>query len=126
MSKCVVNVGQCNPDHAAISGLLEQSFRAKVIRTHELDDTLQALRSQPCDLILINRKLDIDYSDGIEILRTLKANPEFAKIPVMLISNYPEYQQAAIAEGAVLGFGKDELRLPETVEKLKPFLAEAA
>lgn len=124
MTKRVLDVGQCNPDHAAIRRLLEQNFPVSVTRTHQLDDTLQEAKKQPCDLILINRKLDIDYSDGMEIVRVLKADPDTAAIPVMLITNYPEFQQAAVAEGAVSGFGKDELRLPQTIEKLKPYLNE--
>ncbi len=122
MTKRVLDVGQCNPDHSAIRWLLERSFQAHVVRTHELLDTLQALREQAYDLILINRKLDIDYSDGMEILRELKANPELSQIPVMLVTNFPEYQAAAVAAGAVPGFGKDELNQPQTVEKLKKYL----
>lgn len=125
MSKRVLDVGQCNPDHAAICRLLETNFDVNVVRTQELADTLREAQKQPCDLILINRKLDIDYSDGMEIVRAIKADPGLASVPVMLITNYPEFQQAAVAEGAVPGFGKDELRLPGTLEKLKAYLAEA-
>ncbi len=125
MTKRVLNVGQCNPDHSAISRLIDQNFQATVVRTHQLDDTLQALRGKPCDLILINRKLDIDYSDGMEILRAIKADPELSGIPAMLVTNHAEFQQAAIAEGAVMGFGKDELRSPETIAKMKPYLEES-
>lgn len=124
MTRRVLNVGQCNPDHAAICRLLEQNFAVSVVRTHQLDDTLQEAKKQPCDLILINRKLDIDYSDGMEIVRALKADLDTAAIPVMLITNYPEFQKAAVAEGAVSGFGKDELRQPQTLEKLQPYLKE--
>ncbi len=126
MSKRVLDVGQCNPDHAAIRRLLEQNFQATVVRTHQLDDTLQTLREKPYDLILINRKLDIDYSDGLEILRAIKAEPEWSAIPVMLVTNFDEFQRAAVAEGAVLGFGKDDLRSPETIEKLKSYLDRTA
>lgn len=124
MTKRVLDVGQCNPDHAAIRYLLEQNFHVEVIRAHELDDTLQILQSRSCDLVLINRKLDIDYSDGMQILQTLKAAPDLSAIPVMLVTNYPEFQAEAIAAGAVPGFGKDGLRSPETIKKLKPYLSQ--
>jgi CheY-like chemotaxis protein len=123
MKKRVLDVGQCNPDHSSIRHLLERSFAAQVVRTHEMTDTLQALREQAYDLILINRKLDIDYTDGMEILQKLKADPELSKIPVMLVTNFPEYQAAAVEAGAVPGFGKNELNQPETVEKLRKYLA---
>jgi CheY-like chemotaxis protein len=71
---------------------------------------------------LINRKLDIDYSDGMEILREIKRSEAFGHIPVMLITNYAEHQQQAVAQGALLGFGKLELHSPETIERLGSIL----
>lgn len=71
--------------------------------------------------MLINRKLDIDYNDGLEILKAIKADPQLAAMSVMLVTNYPEHQQTAVAAGAVPGFGKDSLRSPQTVERLAKF-----
>jgi CheY-like chemotaxis protein len=122
MTKVVLDVGNCNPDHAALASMLKRNYGAEVLRADQLQDTLELLQKRSVDLILINRKLDIDYSDGIEILRVLKRTPELDAIPVMLITNYPEHQQQAVAEGAVLGFGKLELSTPETRQKLVPFL----
>lgn len=122
MTKRVLDVGQCVPDHAAIRRLIEQNFSAVVDQAHDLHGTLQALRQHRYDLILINRKLDIDYSDGMEILQELQADAELSRIPVMLITNFPEYQRAAMEAGAVQGFGKDELRQPQTVGLLKTYL----
>ena len=31
--------------------------------------------SEPFDLVLVNRKLDSDYSDGLEIIKQIKADP---------------------------------------------------
>lgn len=122
MTKVVLDVGNCDPDHAALASMLKRNYGAEVLRADQLQDTLEWLKKRSVDLILINRKLDIDYSDGIEILRVLKRTPEVDAIPVMLITNYPEHQQQAVAEGAVLGFGKLELSTPETRQKLVPFL----
>ncbi|MFM8399358.1 MAG: hypothetical protein ACKOAH_16160, partial [Pirellula sp.] len=72
--------------------------------------------------ILINRKLDVDYSDGIEILQAVKGSDAYRDIPVMLITNYAEHQQQAIAAGAILGFGKLELHAPETLKRLEAVL----
>lgn len=121
MPKRVLDVGQCVPDHAAIRRLLETSFHAVVEQTHALDDTLARLRETPFDLVLVNRKIDIDYSDGLDILKAIKADPQLAEIPVMLVTNYPEHQQTAIAAGAEPGFGKDSLRSPQTVERLAKY-----
>jgi two-component system chemotaxis response regulator CheY len=81
------------------------------------------LEKSPADLVLVNRKLDIDYSDGMAIVRHLKTESRWSAIPVMLITNYPEYQAEAVAAGAVPGFGKQDLRASETLEKLGRILA---
>jgi CheY-like chemotaxis protein len=104
--KTVLDVGNCGPDHSAISAMLRKHFDVEI------------LERQPVDLILINRKLDIDYSDGMEILRQIKRSEALQHIPVMLITNYAEHQQQAVAQGALRGFGKLELSSPETIERL--------
>lgn len=124
--KTVLDVGNCNPDHAAISAMLKRQFQVEILRADQQSDMLKCLAKQPVDLILINRKLDIDYSDGIEILRYLKSDSNYASIPVMLITNYPEHQQQAVALGAELGFGKLELNKPETHQKLAKLLGTSA
>lgn len=122
MPKRVLDVGNCVPDHAAIRTLVTGNFDATVVQTHGAKDTLEELRRQPFDLVLINRKLDRDYSDGIEILRQIKSDPQIAKTPVMLITNYADHQAQAVAAGAEPGFGKLELHDAATHEKLARFL----
>jgi CheY-like chemotaxis protein len=118
MRKTILDVGNCGPDHAAISAMLRQAFDAEVLQADQWSDAYATLQARHVDLVLVNRKLDIDYSDGIEIIRRLKADPVFQSIPVMLITNYAEHQQAAVAIGAEYGFGKLELRAPETQQRL--------
>lgn len=123
MVRRVLDVGQCGPDHGAICRMLERAFEVDVVSADGLEDTLARLRAEKFDLVMINRKLDIDYSDGLEIVSRLKADPELASLPVMLVSNYAEYQDAAVAAGAVHGFGKARLSDPATVERLRPWLS---
>jgi len=123
MSKTVLDVGNCRADHAAIRHLIEDEFKATVVQTHGLDDTLAELQSKNYDLVLINRKLTRGYRDGVELIRAMKADEETSTVPVMLITNYPEHQQAASQLGAETGFGKSELGAPATLEKLRRFLA---
>jgi CheY-like chemotaxis protein len=52
----------------------------------------------------------------------LKKSEAYRDIPVMLITNYAEHQQQAIAAGAILGFGKLELNAPETLKRLEAVL----
>jgi two-component system chemotaxis response regulator CheY len=123
MTKRVLDVGQCGPDHATIRDFLTAEFVCEVVQTHDLADTLAELRGSHFDLVLVNRKLDADYSDGIEILRAIKAAADVAHVPVMLVTNYADHQDAAEAAGAHRGFGKLEFDDPATKEKLAAILA---
>lgn len=122
MTKRILDVGQCNPDHAAISGLLTREFDVEIVRAHLPQDTLDQLRADHFDLVLINRKLDADYSDGMDIIRTMKGDPALRDVPVMLVSNYAESQEAAVKEGAEYGFGKAELNSPDVAARLRKIL----
>ena len=120
--KRVLDVGNCPPDHGAISSLLRKQFGAEVVQAHGPDDALSALRKKKFDLVLVNRKLDQDYSDGLEIIKQIKADRSLAAIPCMLITNYAEHQATAVSAGAEPGFGKLSLSAPETIERLKKHL----
>lgn len=123
MTKLVLDVGNCAPDHNAIKRYLQSKFPCEVQQAHGPADALAALRRGDYALVLVNRKLDQDYSDGIEIIREMKADPELTKVPVMLITNYDEHQEAAVAIGAERGFGKLQLDEPATAERLEAVLS---
>jgi CheY-like chemotaxis protein len=120
--KRVLDVGNCAMDHGAISALLAAQFGAQVEQAHGPEDALELLRRERYDLVLVNRMLDRDGSEGLELIRQIKADAELAKTPCMLITNFPEHQAAAVAAGAERGFGKKCLADPETVERLRKFL----
>jgi two-component system chemotaxis response regulator CheY len=126
MSKRVLSVGQCAPDHATISRYLTTNFNCEIAKAVDAAEALAQLKSGRFDLVLVNRKLDIDYSDGTEVIRQIKSDPTIADVPVMLVTNYPEHQQAAIAEGAIRGFGKLEYDKPETRERIAAALQNAS
>ena len=122
MPKRVLDVGQCGPDHSSIRSYLTRNFGCEVVQVHDAEGALAELRDGEFHLVLVNRKLDMDYSDGVDVVRALKADPRAAKVPVMLVTNYPEHQDAAIAAGAVRGFGKLEFEKPETRAKIAEIL----
>ncbi len=121
--KKILDVGQCDPDHSTIRAYFAKHFDCEVTRVHGPEDTLAALQGGEFDLVLINRKLDRDYTDGVEILRQIKADDAIADVPVMIVTNYDEHQDAAVKLGAVRGFGKLEFDQPETLKKLQAVLA---
>ena len=122
MPKLLVDCGNCGPDFSSIRHLATSHFDVSVVRTHGADDTLKVLREQSVNLVTINRKLDRDYSDGMEIVKQIKSDDSLCNIPVMLITNYEQHQQSALAAGCVLGFGKLAINDPSTIELLEPYL----
>ncbi len=122
MSKRVLDVGNCRPDHAAIRRMIQEHFLADVVQAHQANDTLALLRGEPFHLVLVNRKLDVDYSDGMDIIRQIKADPQLHEIPVMMVSNHADPQREAVAAGAEQGFGKLALGDRATIERLRPYL----
>lgn len=122
MTKRVLDVGNCVPDHSSICTLIENNFDAEVIQAHGVEDALTTLRSGNIDLVFVNRKLDRDHSDGLEIIQRIKADAQLAATPCMLITNFAEHQDLAVEAGAERGFGKLELDKPETRERLKAIL----
>lgn len=122
MSRTVLSVGQCRPDGAAIAHYMKANFAATVIAVDLPDQALAALEANAIDLVLINRKLDIDMSDGLEILKSIRTSSSKRNVPVMLVSNYPDWQEKAVQMGATYGFGKAELNRPETHVRLAAVL----
>lgn len=118
----VLSVGQCGYDHGRIARHFRAAFHAEVRGASTFDEALAALQSDTYDLVLVNRVQDLDGKPGLELIRALKADPELASVPVMLVSNYPDAQADAQALGALPGFGKSELESTSTGERLRAIL----
>ncbi len=123
-TQTVLSVGQCGPDTTSISRFLNQHFEVNLLTADLPADSLETLRNQAVDLVLINRKLDADYTDGMVILEAIKADPELAGIPVMIVSNFEDAQKAAVEAGAEYGFGKLEYDLPATRDRVAAALSQ--
>jgi two-component system chemotaxis response regulator CheY len=118
-AKKIVLVGHCGPDAtylriAVRSALGEATFSSADDRA-ALDRAIQ----DGVDLILFNRELDYGFepATGVEMIRLLKQRHPDLKM--MLITNYPEVQAAAIAAGAMPGFGKRDIGSPHARELLR-------
>jgi len=114
----ILSVGQCGFDHASLTRALGQAFGARVDAADTHAEALRALRAGPFDLVLVNRIGDRDGARGLDLIRTLKADPDLASVPVMLVSNYPDAQAEAVKLGALPGFGKSALSEPRTRDLL--------
>jgi two-component system chemotaxis response regulator CheY len=114
----VLSVGQCGFDQVALSHHFRKFFDAEVIAAATFSVALSALTAGGFDLVLVNRVTDRDGSLGLDFIRALKAAGSYASVPVMLVSNYRDAQDQAEALGASPGFGKAELKTPETRARL--------
>jgi two-component system, response regulator, stage 0 sporulation protein F len=123
-TKKVMSVGQCNPDHSSIKNFLEKNFHCEITRVDSTDEALVLLKKDQFDLVLVNRKLDIDYTDGSILIKAMKSEQGLKEVPIMLVSNYPEYQEEAVGLGAVLGFGKSEIGSEKAKLNLAKFLEQ--
>jgi CheY-like chemotaxis protein len=120
-AKRVLSVGQCGPDHGAIAWAL-RPLGADVTPAATRDQALERLRAETFDLVLVNRVFDADGDSGVELIRTMKEDEALRATPVMLVSNYADAQQAAVAAGAEAGFGKAALGRPAMRDRVRPFL----
>ena len=122
MTRTLLDCGNCGPDFGSIRRMAEGDFGATVLQSHGLSDTLETLRKHQVDLVTINRKLDQDYSDGLEVAKAIKSDPDVGSVAVMLVTNYEEHQQTAMDAGCVRGFGKLSIGSAETRAILEPYL----
>ena len=115
MAKTVVDCGNCGHDFHSIRQFVTSNFDAVVVQAHSAADTMKLLKARDVALVTVNRKLDRDYSDGMEVVKMILADDDVSQTPVMLVTNYEEHQQSAMDAGCVRGLGKLALRAPATV-----------
>jgi CheY-like chemotaxis protein len=120
-----LDVGNCGFDHSSIRRLLEREFSAEVEQANSQQSALQALRDADYALVLVNRKFDRTGEDGLSLIQAIKSAADLQSTPVMLISNYEEYQSQAVEYGAEPGFGKAQLGDPATRAALAGLLENA-
>jgi two-component system chemotaxis response regulator CheY len=118
-SKKVLLVGHCGPDASYLRIAIRSALGEATILPVDDQTEMNRIIQDGVDLVLLNRELDygFDPTTGVEMIQALK--PKFPKLKMMLISNYPEAQSAALAAGALPGFGKREIGSPRAKELLR-------
>jgi hypothetical protein len=124
MPKKIALVGHCGPDSSFLRIAVSKAERDAMVLSVDDDSDLKRVLNDGVDLLLLNRQLDygFDEREGVALIRKIRANYPNAK--TMLVSNYPEAQAAAIAEGALPGFGKREIGTPKVNELLRNALRQ--
>jgi len=118
----ILSIGQCGFDNGNISRTLRTAFGAEVVPVDSSEEALEQLCQESFDLVLVNRVFDRDGDSGLDLIRQLKETPDLSQVPVMLVSNYEEAQQQAVAAGALPGFGKSSLGQPGMLESVRAVL----
>lgn len=118
----MLDVGQCALDHGNIRRLLTDGWSARVEQATTIEQALAAVRADHYDLVLVNRILDAEAAEGMELIRRLREDERTRGVAVMLVSNYADAQDQAVALGAKPGFGKNALTSPLTKHQLASIL----
>jgi DNA-binding response OmpR family regulator len=100
-----------------MASLWQRELGATVDPSARADDALRRLEAHKYDVVLVNRILAADGSSGLAVIQQIKEAG--VTVPVMLVSDLPEAQDAAVALGAIRGFGKAQLHEPDTLELIR-------
>jgi two-component system chemotaxis response regulator CheY len=124
MAKKVALVGHCGPDSSYLRMTVSRATDDVQVVAADDDSDLHQLLTDGVDLLLFNREMPYGFSEteGVKLIERLrKTNPQ---LKMMLVSNFPEAQAAAVAAGALPGFGKRELSTPRVKEVLREALQD--
>lgn len=113
----ILDVGQCGVDGPWMKKVLTQKLRAVVDKADTGDEAKRKLQAGGYSLVLVNRKLAADNASGIDVIADLRGVDD--QTPIMLVSDYEDAQEEAVAKGATRGFGKSVLETDETLELLE-------
>ena len=124
MPKKIALVGHCGPDSSFLRIAVAKAERDALVLMVDDDSDLKRVLDDGVDLLLLNRQLDYGFDDreGVALIRKLRTL--YPGVKTMLVSNYPEAQAAAVAEGALPGFGKREIGTPKVNELLRNALRQ--
>ena len=111
------------PDVAFYLGSVLEDAGLNVVFAHDGDEALEAIRRQPPDLISLD--LVMPRKSGIRVLAELRRNPEWARIPVVIVTAHardPEVRRevaenADVLTGSVIAGPSMYLEKPVTPQK---------
>jgi hypothetical protein len=120
MSKNVLLVGHCGPDSSYLRMVIKKAVGdVSILSADDSQELTRALADNDIALVLFNRELGYGFepSTGAEMIGRLRMGSPNLKM--MLVSNYPDAQQAAEMAGALPGFGKRDLGSPRVTQLLR-------
>jgi DNA-binding NtrC family response regulator len=124
MAKKVVLVGHCGPDGSYLRLAVSRAKRDVQVLVVDSEQEMEQAIENGVDLLLFNRLLDygFDETDGPTVIGKLREkHPE---LKMMLVSNYPDAQAAAVAAGALPGFGKRDIGTDRVTNLIRQALSD--
>lgn len=115
----ILSVGQCGLDGPRIKRSLEKTFNASVTDASSLSEATDEIADGGYDLVLVNRILDATGESGQDVIEAAVAGNTKA----MLVSNFEDAQEQAVAAGAAPGFGKKVLDSDEANDRIRAALS---
>ncbi len=126
MKKIALSVGNCSMDESSLRRVIDKHFGVALLAVDSAEEALTELATKPIALVLVNRIFDQNGDEGLALIQRIKTDPKIAATPVMLISNYPNFQVQAERLGAAPGVGKSTLSTKESLERLGAYLSSDA
>ncbi len=114
-------------DEPMLSNLLKGRLEKDGFQVTQAKDGAEALvdlKTNKYDLVLLD--IILPKMSGFEVMETMKTNPNFQEVPVVIVSNLG--QESDVQKGQMLGavgyFVKAQLSIEELVSKIKEFFAD--
>jgi CheY-like chemotaxis protein len=114
----IMLIGHCGPDEHMLRTTINRILPGAIVTVaHDAAAVRQNLTADA--LLLVNRVLDQQFegASGIDLIKEIVTDPRAPVI--MLVSNYNDAQDAAVAAGARRGFGKAQLNSDSTAAILR-------
>ena len=94
----------------------------KVVSVFSAEEGLGSVRKEKPDLIMLD--ILLPRTNGIAFLRKIKADPELAKIPVIVFSNFddPQAKKEALSLGVLAYLIKTNYTPQQVIDKVKEYL----
>jgi len=96
----------------------------EVVSAVDGDEALEKIISDKPDIILLD--IILPKKSGFLVLENIKKDPEFKKIPVLIISNLGQEEDVkrGLSLGAIEYFVKAKVSLDDVVKKIKEYVGQ--
>ncbi len=114
-------------DDVAVAEIYKNRIEAlgfEVVSAHDGEEVISLAKTESPDLILL--ELTLPKKSGFEVLKELRGDDSFSKIPIFIISDDGEDEdiRKALEMGASLFFTKSKSRLIDIIQNIEGVLTK--